>query len=196
MNRITGLIAVNVVITLISAAVYAEEPEAHQAMVAECRLLAQSGKVRFATARSCIIACNAVDTATDSNTAEAALKKCKSAHAEVSKGNVASKSEQHRTHSRSSEPAAPTKIHEMADIEGVYLQATRSGFRVRAEGRKDWKTYCNEAARPLSDSKKFARTVKPYDRVRFTGISYQPSRAKDPVTHCRAKNAVILGPSQ
>ena len=196
MNRITGLFAASIVITIISATAYAQEPEAPQPMVAECRMLAQSGKVHLATARSCIIACSAVDTARDSNAKEAAFKKCKIAHAEVTKGNVVSQSEQHRTRARSSEPAAPPKIHEMADIEGVYLQTTRSGFRVRAEGRKDWKTYCNEAARPHNDSKNFARTVKPYDRVRFTGISYQPSRANDPVTRCRAKKAVILGSSQ
>lgn len=84
----------------------------------------------------------------------------------------------------------------MSDIEGVYVDANRSGFVVRAEGREDWKIYCNEAARIKKGHDEFARTVKNQDRVRFVGIRYDSNKAKMQVTHCVANSATILGSSQ
>ena len=84
----------------------------------------------------------------------------------------------------------------MSDIEGVYLDANRSGFVVRAEGREDWKIYCNEVARLKKGHDEFARTVKNKDRVRFVGIRYNSNKAKMRVTHCVADSATILGSNQ
>lgn len=88
---------------------------------------------------------------------------------------------------------AEAKPHAMPDIEGMYLQTTRSGFRVRAEGREKWKTYCNEAARIENGGDEFSRTVKPYDQVRISGITYDPNKANKPVSRCMAKSITILG---
>lgn len=190
MNRFPGLFAASIAATLISVTAYAEEPEVYQSMAIECRELAQSGSVSVVTARRCILACGRLDAAST----EAAVQQCKNAYADVTQSNITSTTEETPTHSRSPGAAATPQVSEMADIEGVYLQAGRSGFRVRAEGRKDWLTYCNEAARLIKDDGKFARTVKAYDRVRFTGISYHPGQANDRITHCTANSAVILGP--
>ena len=84
----------------------------------------------------------------------------------------------------------------MPDIEGVFLQATRSGFRVRIEGREDWKIYCNEAARIKNGQDELSRKIKPYDRIRLVGISYNASKANKPISHCLAESAVILGSSK
>ena len=84
----------------------------------------------------------------------------------------------------------------MPDIEGVYMQYTRSGFRVRAEGREDWKTYCNEAARIKTDKDEFSRKIKPYDRVLLVGVTYDPSKANKVISHCIAERAIIIGSSK
>ncbi|MGH1456972.1 MAG: hypothetical protein ACRBDI_09345 [Alphaproteobacteria bacterium] len=88
---------------------------------------------------------------------------------------------------------AEDKSYTMPDIEGMYLQTTRSGFRVRVEGREEWKTYCNEAARVENGGDEFSRTVKPYDRIRISGITYDPNKANKPVSRCMAKSITILG---
>lgn len=80
----------------------------------------------------------------------------------------------------------------MPDIEGTYLQYTRSGIRVRVTGREDWKTYCNEAARIEHDREGFARKVKAGVRVRLTGITYDARYANKAITRCVAEGAIIL----
>ena len=86
-------------------------------------------------------------------------------------------------------------LSSMPDIEGVYLQTTKSGFRVRAEGREDWKTYCNEAARIKNGKDHLSHNIKPKDRVRITGITYDPNKANKVVSRCTAKSILIIGSS-
>ncbi len=85
-----------------------------------------------------------------------------------------------------------TKFSSMPNIEGEYLQYIRSGFRVRVEGREDWKIYCNEAARIKDGQDEFARKIKPKDRVRFVGITYDAKNANQVKSHCVAESAIIL----
>lgn len=190
-----GMLAAVVAAILIWPLAYADVAESSQAMAAECQALAQSGAVRSATARECIGTCSRVKLARDPATAEATLKQCESAHAKLIQVSKAATTQQQQPRGRSTSPAATPEVKVMADIEGIFLQANRSGYRVRVEGRKDWQTYCNEAARLETGSEEFARTVKARDRVRFTGISYDPDRASTPTTRCMAKSAVILGAS-
>lgn len=194
MNRITTLFVTVVANTFISPTAFAEADTANKKMAAECRQLAEPGKLPPLAVRLCISSCDSVNAIKKSNTKKAALKQCENAHAKVIKHNITSTPEQGQRQDRSPRATkkTPQRSEEMADIEGVYLQTTRSGFRVRAEGRKGWQTYCNEAARLVTQSDEFSRTVKAYDRVRLTGISYNPDRAKAPVTRCMAKSAVIL----
>lgn len=178
---------------LIWPVAHADVTESSQTMAAECQALVESGAVRSATARECISACSRVELAKDPATAEATLKQCEDAHAElIAVGNAAT-TQQTQTRRRSTTPAATPEVKVMADIEGTFLQSNRSGYRVRVEGREDWQTYCNEAARLETGDDEFARTVKAYDRVRFTAISYDPTRVNTAITRCIAKSAVILG---
>ncbi len=78
----------------------------------------------------------------------------------------------------------------MSDIEGVYLQTTKSGFRVR--GCEDWKTYCNQVTRLKNNKGGFSRKIKSNDHVHLVGITYDASKANKVVSHCIAENAVIL----
>jgi hypothetical protein len=192
--RIKVLFSVTVATVSLWSTVQAQELETREAMAADCRELAQGGNVDLAKVRRCIMSCGSNNAAMDPSAAAAALTQCQSAHAEVSQGNTASSPVPVRTRSPAPATVAQAQVGEMGDMEGVYLQTTRSGFRVRIEGDKAWQTYCNEAARLETGSDEFSRTVKAYDRVRLIGITYDPTRAKDPVTRCMAKSAVILGP--
>ena len=197
-----GLTVSIAAVILVWPTAHADNADARQAMLADCQAKAQSGDADFFAARECLIFCRGPLPANDPAAAADAQARCESAHAEVTLGikpNHAPRVEeqpqgQRRPRTRSTAAATLPETKPMADIEGIYLQGRRSGYRVRAEGRDDWLKYCNEAARLETGSDEFSRAVKPYDRVRFVGITYDPALAGKPSTRCMAKRAIILGP--
>lgn len=81
------------------------------------------------------------------------------------------------------------------DVTGVYLKRTRSGFHVVAEGREDWKSQCNETINLAKGQAEFLRTVKPNDRVQFSGITYgsRKTLSNTKAMRCWAQGYTILG---
>lgn len=90
-----------------------------------------------------------------------------------------------------------TTVSSMPDVEGVFVGAIRSRFRVKAEGRNDWATTCLSSARIENYRSEFLKSLKTNDRVRLIGITYDPNRiGKGPLSHCTAKSGMILGSNQ
>ncbi|GAC21411.1 hypothetical protein [Paraglaciecola arctica] len=187
MNRIAVLFVVSIAMTQVSTTTYAEELKTSEEMWEECGTLRKSGNADNKLVRHCSIMCRHVGQIKDLSKAEVAFNTCKSAYTDAINSFVAFTPEQIAA-------STPTII-ELADIEGVYLRATRGRIHLRAEGRTDWQTHCNEMAGVIiPDNIKFFQTVRPNYRVRLVGVSYAPAGVKDRAIGCLAKSAVILEP--
>ncbi|MEM7421945.1 MAG: hypothetical protein AAF364_19865 [Pseudomonadota bacterium] len=84
----------------------------------------------------------------------------------------------------------------MPDVEGVFVALLKGRMRVRVDDYKDWSHICKDMVR-VEHYSEIARKIKRKDRVRITGISYDPESVgrKGNKFHCEAERVIILGPS-
>lgn len=84
----------------------------------------------------------------------------------------------------------------MPDVEGIYVAYLKGRMRVRVDDNKDWSHICRDLVR-VEHYSEIVRKIKRKDRVRITGITYDPESVgrKGQKYHCKAERVIILGPS-
>lgn len=86
-----------------------------------------------------------------------------------------------------------TTMSSMPDVEGIYVAYLKGRMRVRADDNKDWSHICRDLVR-VEHYSEIARKIKRKDRVRITGITYDPESVgrKGQKYHCKAERVIIL----
>lgn len=89
-----------------------------------------------------------------------------------------------------------TTMSSMPDVEGIFVALIKGRLRVRADDYKGWSQICRDLVR-VEHYSEIARKIKRKDRVRITGITYDPESVgkKGQKFHCKAERVIILGPS-